>query len=154
MDGDRVVIPSGADVEGRVAEAQGAGHFAGKPQIALELTKLVVNGKTYPLHTNQYTRQGTSRGKNTAEKVGAGAGIGAIIGAIAGGGKGAAIGAAAGAGVGGGVQAATKAPQVKVDPEAQLTFELQSPVTVTPVASLDRDAGRHRLDTSDDTAQP
>ncbi len=152
MDGDQVVVPSGADVQGRVAEAKNAGHFAGKPQIALELTKLIVNGKTYPLHTNQYTREGTSRGKNTAEKVGAGAAIGAIIGGIAGGGKGAAIGAAAGGGLGGGVQAATKPPHIKVDPEALLTFQLESPLTVTPVPSLERDTNRHRLE--DDSNRP
>lgn len=149
MSGDQVVIPSGADVQGRVVEDKSAGHFTGSSQIALELTKLMVNGREYPLHTNQYTRQGASRGKNTAAKVGGGAAVGAVIGAIAGGGKGAAIGSVIGAGAGTGVQAATHGQQIRIDPESLLSFQLQSPVTVTPVASLNRDANRQHLDFSD-----
>jgi len=139
---DKVIIPHGADIEGRVAELKSAGHFAGKPAIALELTALSMNGRRYSLHTNQYAREGSSRGKNTAEKVGGGAAVGSIIGAIAGGGKGAAIGGIIGAGAGGGVQAATKAPQIHVPSEALLSFTLQSPITVTPVASVQRNHGR------------
>ncbi len=136
--GDKVVIPEGADVVGRVVDLKDAGHFAGRPMLALELSSLSVNGRKYTLHTNQYTREGVSRGSNTAKKVGAGAAIGAIIGGIAGGGKGAAIGAATGAGVGGGVQAATKAEQVHLESEALLSFRLESPLTVMPVSNLQR----------------
>ena len=153
---DNVVIPHGADIEGRVAELKGAGHFAGKPQIALELTALNINDRRYSLHTNQYSREGSSRGKNTAEKVGGGAAIGSVIGAIAGGGKGAAIGGVIGAGAGGGVQAATKAPNIHVPSEALLSFTLQSPLTVTPVASVQRGRGsrpRSYSDSSDQSSQ-
>jgi hypothetical protein len=136
--GDKVVIPEGAEVVGRIAELKDAGHFAGQPQLALELASLSVNGRKYSLHTNQYTRQGVSRGSNTAKKVGSGAAIGAVIGAIAGGGKGAAIGAATGAGVGGGVQAASKPQQVRIESEALLSFRLESPITVTPVGAIQR----------------
>jgi hypothetical protein len=136
--GDKVIIPEGADVVGRIAELKDAGHFAGQPQLALELASLSVNGRKYTLYTNQYTRQGVSRGSNTAKKVGTGAAIGAVIGAIAGGGKGAAIGAATGAGVGGGVQAASKPQQVRIESEALLSFRLESPITVTPVGALQR----------------
>ncbi len=136
--GDKVIIPEGADVIGRVADLKDAGHFAGQPQLALELSSLSVNGRKYTLHTNQYTRQGSSRGASTAKKVGAGAAIGAIIGGIAGGGKGAAIGAATGAGVGGGVQAASKPQTVRVESEALLSFRLESPITVTPVSTIER----------------
>jgi hypothetical protein len=145
--GDKVVIPEGAEVVGRIVELKDAGHFAGQPQVALELASLSVNGRKYTLHTNQYTRQGVSRGSNTAKKVGTGAAIGAVIGAIAGGGKGAAIGAATGAGVGGGVQAATKPQQVRIESEALLSFRLESPITVTPVGTIQRGqnnfTGRH-----------
>ena len=136
--GDKVIIPEGADVVGRIAELKDAGHFAGQPQLALELASLSVNGRKYTLHTNQYTRQGTSCGASTAKKVGAGAAIGAVIGGIAGGGRGAAIGAATGAGVGGGAQAVTKPQQVRVETEALLSFRLESPITVMPVSSLQR----------------
>ncbi len=143
VDGD-VVVPASADVQGRVVESKSAGHYAGKPELALELVSLKVNNNTYSLHTNQYTRQGTSRGAQTAKRVGVGAAIGAIIGGIAGGGKGAAIGTAAGAGVGGGVQTATKAQQIKLAPEALLSFQLQSPVTV--VAASQRNNNRPKLE--------
>jgi len=151
---DKVIVPQGADIEGRVAELKSAGHFAGKPAIALELTALNVNGRRYSLHTNQYSREGSSRGKNTAAKVGGGAALGTIIGAIAGGGKGAAIGGVIGAGAGGGVQAASKAPAIHVPSEALLSFTLESPLTVTPVASLQRSRSNRIADYSDSQDQP
>ena len=151
---DQVIVPQGADIEGRVAELKSAGHFEGKPQIALQLTALNVNGRRYSLHTNQYSREGASRGKNTAEKVGGGAALGAVIGAIAGGGKGAAIGSVIGAGAGGGVQAASKAPAIHVASEALLSFTLESPLTVTPVASLQRNPSNRVADYSDSPDRP
>ncbi len=130
--GDQVILPQGADVEGRVAELRSSGHFTGKSEIALELTSVSVNGRRYNVQTDQYSREGNSRGKNTAEKVGGGAAVGAILGGLLGGGKGAAIGATVGAGAGTGVQAATKGQQIHIKPEQLLTFRLQSPLTVTP----------------------
>ncbi|MFZ3213623.1 MAG: hypothetical protein WA188_19120, partial [Terriglobales bacterium] len=134
----KVIVPQGAEVDGRVAELKGGGHFTGKPAIALELAALSVNGQRYTLHTSQYSREGSGRGKNTAEKVGGGAALGSIIGAIAGGGKGAALGGIIGAGAGGGVQAASKAPQIHVPSESLLSFTLENPITVTPVSSIQR----------------
>jgi hypothetical protein len=151
---DKVIVPQGAEIEGRVAELKSAGHFAGKPEIALELTALSVNGRRYSLHTNQYSREGSSRGKNTAAKVGGGAALGSIIGAIAGGGKGAAIGGVIGAGAGGGVQAASKAPTIHVPSEALLSFTLQNPLTVTPVSSIHRSRSSRNADYSDAQDQP
>jgi hypothetical protein len=150
---DKVIVPQGANIEGRVAELKSAGHFAGKPEIALELTALSVNGHRYSLHTNQYSREGSSRGKNTAAKVGTGAAVGTIIGAIAGGGKGAALGGIIGAGAGGGVQAASKAPTIHVPSEALLSFTLESPLTVTPVSSIHRSRSSRIADYSDSQDQ-
>ena len=133
--GEETVIPTTADVEGRVAEVKSAGRFAGQSLLTLELTKLTMNGKTYSLQTNQWTKSGNGRGKSTAAKVGGGAAVGAILGGIFGGGKGAAIGAAAGAGAGTGVSAATKGQQIILHPEAVIGFQLQGPITVTPGAS-------------------
>lgn len=150
MVGDKVVIPTNADVIGRVAALRTAGHFTGQSQLALELTKVSFGGRTYSIMTDQYTKQGTSRGKNTAEKVGGGAAVGAILGGILGGGKGAAIGATVGAGAGGGVQAATKGQQIKVPSEAVLRFRLDNPVTVTPSANAGRSRTPLRTDNSGD----
>lgn len=143
--GDEVVVPNDADVEGRVVDVKSAGHFSGQSAIALELTRLIVNGKAYHLQTNQYAKQGASRGKNTAAKVGGGAALGAIIGGIAGGGKGAAIGATVGAGAGTGVQAATHGQQIQLPSESVLDFRLEAPVNVVPTSS-NRNTGRNRVD--------
>jgi hypothetical protein len=133
--GDETVIPTTADVEGRVVDVKSAGRFAGQSVLTLELTKLTMNGKSYSLQTSQWTKSGNGRGKSTAAKVGGGAAVGAVLGGIFGGGKGAAIGAAAGAGAGTGVSAATKGQQIILKPEAIIAFQLQGPITVTPGAS-------------------
>lgn len=134
VDGE-TVIPSTADVEGRVVEVRSAGRFAGQSVLTLELTSLKMNGRSYSIHSDRWTRSGSGRGKATAAKVGGGAAVGAVLGGIFGGGKGAAIGAAAGAGAGTGVSAATKGEQIKLNPESVVSFQLQSPVTVQPGSS-------------------
>jgi hypothetical protein len=139
MVGDEIVIPSGADVEGRVIEAKNAAHFSGSSSLTVELTRLMVNRRTYNLQTDQWSKQGTARGKNTAVKVGGGAALGAIIGGIAGGGKGAAIGAGVGAGAGTGVQAVTRGQQTRLASETVLNFHLQNSFTVTPTSHRNRE---------------
>ena len=131
---EALVARKGTDVYGRLAEAQKSGNFSGKSELQLELTRLVIDGRDYPLVSSDYNVQGKSQGSSAAKKVGGGAVAGAIIGAIAGGGRGAAIGAAAGGGAGAGVQILTKGPQVKVPSETVLEFRLQQPATVTPTA--------------------
>jgi hypothetical protein len=144
IDGE-TVIPSGADVVGRVADVKSAGRFAGNSVLTLELTSLSVNGKTYNVQTNQWSRAGKGEGKSTATKVGVGTATGAVLGGIFGGGKGAAIGAAAGAGAGTGVAASKKGQQIQLGPEAVLNFQIISPLTVTPQSTNDRNAGRTPL---------
>jgi BON domain len=143
--GGDTIIPSGADIVGRVAAVQSAGRFAGSSLLTLELTSLSVNGKTYNLQTNQWSRQGKGEGKNTATKVGVGTAAGAILGGLIGGGKGAAIGAASGAGAGTGVSAAKKGEQIKLSPEAVLNFQTINTLTVIPQGSNSRDTGRTPL---------
>jgi hypothetical protein len=128
--GNTIVARKGTDVYGRLAEAQKSGTFTGKSELQLELTRMVIDGKDYPVVSSDYTLQGKGQGSSTAKKVGVGAVAGTIIGAIAGGGKGAAIGAAAGGATGAGVQVLTKGAQVKVPSETLLEFRLQQPVTV------------------------
>jgi hypothetical protein len=126
----RVVVPKNADVEGKIQELKSAGHFAGRSEISLALTKLSFNGKTYPIETKEYTQEGTSRGKRTAATVGGGAAVGALIGGLVGGGKGALIGAGAGAGAGTGVQAVTKGQQIHLASESILEFQLNAPLAM------------------------
>jgi hypothetical protein len=131
IDGE-TVVPEGADVVGRVANVQSAGRFAGSSLLTLELTSFSMNGRTYNIQTNQWSRQGKGEGKSTATKVGVGTVAGAVLGGLIGGGKGAAIGAASGAGAGTGVSAAKKGEQIKLGPEAVLNFQTINAVTVTP----------------------
>ncbi len=139
------VVPSGADVIGRVADVKSAGRFAGNSVLTIEVTSLMVNGKSYSVQTNQWSRSGKGEGKNTAVKVGGGAALGAIIGGLAGGGKGAAIGSVAGAGAGTGVSAVKKGQQIKLPAESTVNFQTINALTVTPQSSDARNAGRTSL---------
>lgn len=141
----RIVISSDADLDGRVVEAQAAGRFRGRGLLTIEITRVRFNGRSYAIHTDQWSKQTDARGRGTAEKVGGGAALGAIIGGIAGGGRGAGIGAAVGAGAGGVTQAAIHAAQIKLGPESLLTFHLAQPVTVQPSSGNDRNTDRRRL---------
>jgi hypothetical protein len=132
---DQTVIPTSADIEGRVVDVKSAGRFAGGSVLTLQLTKLVMNGRAYSIQTDQWSRSGTGKGKGTAAKVGGGAAVGAVLGGIFGGGKGAAIGAAAGAGAGTAGSAVGKGQQILLRPEAVINFTLQNSLTVTPGTS-------------------
>ena len=132
---DQTVIPTTADVEGRVVDVKSAGRFAGGSLLTLQLTKLTMNGKSYSISSDQWSKTGTGKGKGTATKVGGGAAVGAVLGGIFGGGKGAAIGAAAGAGAGTAGSAIGKGQQILLKPEAVINFTLQNSITVTPGAS-------------------
>jgi hypothetical protein len=129
--GSQVVVPKGTDVYVTLTNAKSAGHMTGQSELALELSRMDFQGKTYSLSSNDYTQTASSRSKRTAETVGGGAALGALLGAVLGRGKGAAIGAAVGAGGGAAAEAATKAQQVKIPSETKLDFQLQQPVDVS-----------------------
>jgi hypothetical protein len=128
--GGNVVVAKGADVYGRLTESKASGTFAGKSQLRLELTGIVINGQTVPLVTGEYEVSGKSRGASTAKRTIGGAAVGSIIGALAGGGKGAAVGAGVGGGLGAGSEVITKGDQVKVPSETMLDFTLQQELTI------------------------
>jgi hypothetical protein len=129
LDGN-VVVEKYALVYGRLAQAKESGTFTGRSQLRLELTGLVVDGKTVPVVTGEYEVTGKSRGASTAKRTVGGAALGAIIGGAAGGGQGAAIGAGVGAGAGAGSEIITKGDQVKVPSETLLDFTLQQDVSI------------------------
>ena len=129
VDGN-MVVPKGADVYGWLDESKETGTFAGRSQLKLQLTGIVVNGQTLPLVTGEYEVSGKSKTESTAKRAVGGAAIGSIIGALAGGGKGAAIGAGTGAGVGAASEIITKGDQVKIPSETLLDFTLQQSVRI------------------------
>ena len=124
------VVPRGADVRGRISNVNEAGRVAGKAELGLELTQLVVNGITYNVTTSEYQEVGEGRGGQTAKRAGVGAGLGAVIGAVAGGGKGAAIGAGVGAGGATAVQVMTKGEKLNIPSETKLEFTLKAPLVI------------------------
>jgi hypothetical protein len=132
VDRDWVIAKKGATVEGVIVNSDPGGRVKGRASMTVRLSSLqLADGRTIDLSTNSYTKEAKSTKKKDAVKIGVGAGIGAAIGAIAGGGKGAAIGAGAGGGAGTGYVMATRGDPAEIPSESQLTFRLQSPITVT-----------------------
>ena len=70
VSGTQTVASRGSLAKGRIAYAQESGKLTGQAQLVLELTDLVINGKTYALRTSDYTELGSSRGNRTAATVG------------------------------------------------------------------------------------
>jgi hypothetical protein len=130
----RILVPIDALVYGRLTESKESGTFAGKSQLRLELTGIVVNGKTVPVVTGEYEAIGKSRGASTAKRTVGGAALGALIGAVADGGHGAAIGAGVGAGAGAASEIIIGGDEVRVPSETLLDFTLQADLSIpTPL---------------------
>lgn len=128
-----LAIPRGATVHGVVTQAKHAGQLTGTPELALAVTSLDIDGRTYPLQSDEFRVRGPSKTGRTVGNAIGGALFGAIIGGAVGGGSGAAIGAAAG-GAGGTAASAAGGPHAWIPAEALVTFHLNSPVTVDPVS--------------------
>jgi hypothetical protein len=125
------VFPSGSDATVLLASSKGAGRLAGSSALEVRLVKISHDGQAYNVDSSVHDEVGKGRGKQSAVRTGIGAAAGAVIGALAGGGKGAAIGSLAGGGAGAGFQLATHGQQVTIPSETNLTFRLESPLTVT-----------------------
>jgi len=128
-----LAIPRGATIHGVISEVKHAGQLTGSAELALQLTSLDMNGRQYPLDTDQFKVKGPSKTGHTIGNAIGGALIGTIIGGAAGGGGGAAIGAVAGGTAGTAVSAAGN-PRAWIPAEALVTFHLNAPLTVDPVS--------------------
>jgi hypothetical protein len=148
-----VVIPSGARVEGEVAEAEDGKMLAalrGKGKLSLRFRNVVLpNGQTLPLtatlvsvhdtngkNTKRADDEGQvqsgTRGQDGVKGVGIGAGIGTVAGLIFGGPiKGLAIGALAG----GGYVLATKGKDVNLPAQTGMVIRLDQPVSSSGVSA-------------------
>ncbi|HEX4536658.1 MAG TPA: hypothetical protein VH140_06910 [Candidatus Acidoferrum sp.] len=127
-----LVARRGSDAYVRLAYAKEARGLSGSSELQLELTRIIIDGREFPVVSGDYTMKGKGRGGDTAKKVGGGAIVGAIIGGVAGGGTGAAIGAGVGGAAGAGAEILTRGHAVRVPSETLLEFRLDQPVTVTP----------------------
>jgi len=127
----REIAPKGAEVDGRIVQADKGGRVKDRASLTIQLTGLhTTGGRVVEISTNSISLEANATKGKDATKIAIGSGIGAAVGAIAGGGKGAAIGAGAGAGAGTGVVLATTGDPAVIPSETVLVFELISPVLV------------------------
>jgi hypothetical protein len=139
-----LVIPCGSRVYGNVVSAKQAGRLTGASTLALELTELDLDGKTYPLYTPPFKVVGQSKTRPTLNKAATGAVVGTLAmdvrsqtvdGTVQKGARLRADGVAAGLGAGVGTAiAASSPPSIALIPsESQMEFTLASPIAVFPV---------------------
>ncbi|HET9362368.1 MAG TPA: hypothetical protein VFO58_21600 [Vicinamibacterales bacterium] len=124
------VLPAGARLTGVVTDVDDSARVKGKAMIAFRFTSLHLGDKQYDVQSATVSHVAPGTKVQDATKIGIGAGAGAIIGGVLGGKSGAATGAAVGAGAGTGVVLATKGPEVRLGPGADVTTELTAPLTV------------------------
>ena len=128
--GDRVVIPSGAQLTGIILESEESGKVNGRARLVFALEAVEFAGETYELETSSIEMEAESTKKRDAAAVGGAAAVGALIGALTGGKKGAAAGAAAGAGAGTAGVLLTRGKQVEVEAERLFSFRLDRDLSI------------------------
>lgn len=145
---NRVLIPAGTYVQGKISHVQRAGRVKGRAELLMHFTTLIYpNGYTVMLpgslenvpgadKTSMKGPEGTVRqdsdaGKKVGEIASTGA-TGAVIGAIADGGKGALIGAGAGGAVGTAIALLTRGNDVKLENGTSIEMVIQRPVSLDP----------------------
>jgi hypothetical protein len=122
--GDKVVVPSGSEVRGRVTTAVPSGRTKTRARLAFDFDTLVLEGKEHPIGTRAVDITARDTHKKDAATIGIGAGAGAIIGAIANGGKGAAIGTLIGGAAGTGVVLTNTGKEVELGTGSRVTVRL------------------------------
>ena len=143
---ERVVIPAGTYVQGRITSSKRAGRVKGRAEVLMHFTTLIYpSGYTVVLpgaldsvpgadKTSMKGDEGTIRqDSQTAEKVGTVAGTattGAVIGGVTGGGKGALIGAAGGSAVGTAIALLSRGSDVRLDAGTTVEMVIQRPVSL------------------------
>ena len=128
--GNHTVVPRGANAYVTLVDVSSAGRVKGRSELQLQLTRIVVGNRSYPVASNVIALRGKSESKQTAKDAGIGALAGGGLGALFGGGKGAAIGAGIGAGAGVATNAAKKGEQVRIGSESLVRFRLSAPLRI------------------------
>ena len=154
---ERVVIPAGTYIQGKIEHVQRGGHVKGRAEVLVHFTSMIYpNGYTVMLggsventpgaeKTSMKDSEGTIRqdsdaGKKARETAGA-ATTGAVIGAITNGGKGAGIGAGIGGAAGFAVGMLSRGSDVRLEPGASIEMEIQREVQV----DASRISSRHEV---------
>ncbi|MFZ1132934.1 MAG: hypothetical protein WBV31_12470 [Terriglobales bacterium] len=143
---DRVVIPAGTYIQGRVERAQRGGHIKGRAEVLIHFTSMIYpSGYTVMLggsventpgaeKTSMKDSEGTIRQDSDAgrkaKSAAEGATTGAVIGAVTNGGKGAGIGAGVGGVTGLAIAMLSRGADVRLEPGTSIEMEIQREVTV------------------------
>lgn len=132
--GDRVAIPTGSTVYGRVTGVNPATKGLDLSEkggaVALAFTSITTPGGDSSSMSGRLTSVASSKGK-TAGIIGGSAAGGAILGKVLGGGtKDAAIGAVLGGGIGTGIAAGTKGSELAIPAGTDLAITLDEPLTI------------------------
>jgi type IV secretion system protein VirB10 len=143
---DRIIIPSGTYVQGKISHLKRGGRVKGRAEILIHFTSMIYpSGYTVMLPgsvenvpgAEKSTVKGTEgtvqQDRDTGKKVGTvatTATTGAIIGGLAGHGKGAGIGAGAGGLAGLAVAMLTRGSDVRLEPGTSIEMEIQRDVPV------------------------
>ena len=118
----KIVIPTGARVQGLIRNAASSGRLKGRAVLSLTLRHIEWGGQSYQLETTSYSRTSARHKKRNWAFIGGGSGAGALIGGLAGGGMGVLIGSGAGAAAGIASAAITGRRQVRVPAESLISF--------------------------------
>ncbi len=138
---NKIVIPAGSHVKGKITEIRRPGRVKGKGELTLSFQSLVLpSGITLPIYTSlrgtggagerkgEATIQGDSSKGDDAETVGKTTTEGALIGVIADRGKGAVIGGAGGAAVGTAAVLLTRGKDLVIEPGTTIEVVLDRPL--------------------------
>jgi len=138
---NKIVIPEGSHVRGKIIEVRRPGRVKGKGELTLNFQTLVLpSGITIPIYTSlggaggagerkgEATVQGDSSKGEDAKTVGTTTAEGALIGVIANKGKGAAIGGAGGAAAGAAAVLLTRGKDLVLEPGTTFEIVLDRPI--------------------------
>jgi len=143
---DRVVIPAGTYIQGKIMHAERGGHVKGRAQLLIHFTSIIYpSGYTVMLggsventpgaekssmkDAEGTTQQDSDAGRKAKETAG-GATTGAVIGAVTGGGRGAGIGAGVGGVTGLAISMLSRGADVRLEPGTSIEMEIQRDVIV------------------------
>ena len=145
---DRVLIPAGTYIQGKITRAQRGGHVKGRAEVLIHFTSMIYpSGYTVMLggsientpgteHTTMKDSEGTirqdSEAGRKARSAAEGATTGAVIGAVTNGGKGAGIGAGVGGLAGLAIGMLSRGADIRLGPGTSIEMEIQREVTVDP----------------------
>ena len=143
---ERIVIPAGTYIQGKIMRAQRGGHVKGRAELLIHFTSMIYpSGYTVMLggsventpgaqKTSMKDSEGTIRQDSDAgrkaKEAAEGATTGAVIGAVTDGGKGAGIGAGIGGVTGLAISMLSRGADVRLEPGTSIEMEIQRDVTV------------------------